>query len=108
MTKADARPVTTMHLKEHGIEGMAGSLDCMHVKWKNCPVAWQGQYQGKEGCPTIVMEAFCDYNRWFWHAAFNFPELLNDINIWGQSPLRQSFIDGTFSDLDFDFDGIYP
>ena len=65
MTKADARRVTTMLLKEHGIEGMAGSLDCMHVKWKNCPVAWQGQYQGKECCPTIVMEVFCDFNLWF-------------------------------------------
>ena len=77
MMKADARCVTTMHLKEHDIEGMAGSLDCMHVKWKNCPVAWQGQYQGKEGCQTIVMKAFCDFNLWFWHAAFNFPGLLN-------------------------------
>ena len=76
----------------------------MHVRlWKNCPVAWQGQFPGKEVCPTIVLEAFCDHNLWFWHAAFNFPGSLNDINIWGQSLLQRSFLDGTFSQLDFPF-----
>ena len=119
MTKANGRCVTTMHLEEHGIEGMAGSLDCIHVKWKNSPIAWQGQYQGNQGCPTIVMEVFCDFNIWFWHAVISFPGSLNVI--WGQIPLHQSFIDGTFSDLDFAFEineknsedflmatGIYP
>ena len=29
----------------------------MHVRWKNCPQAWVGQYQGKEKEPTVVLEA---------------------------------------------------
>jgi hypothetical protein len=42
MTKADILRVTAMHEEQHGIAGMIGSLDCTHVCWKNCPVAWQG------------------------------------------------------------------
>jgi Plant transposon protein len=51
-----------LHLQQHGVDGMLGSLDCMHVGWKNCPVAWQGAFQGKEKAPTIVLEAVADYN----------------------------------------------
>jgi hypothetical protein len=36
---------------------MIGSLDCSHFVWGNCPVADQGQYQGKERRPTLVVEA---------------------------------------------------
>jgi hypothetical protein len=123
MTKADALRVTAMHEEQHGIAGMIGSLDCTHVCWKNCPVAWQGSQTGKEGTPTIVLEACCDYNLWFWHASFGWPGSMNDINIWDRSCLLKSFLDGSFAqNLDFDFeiagrifrrlwvmvDGIYP
>ena len=29
--------------------GMFGSLDCMHLDWKNCPTAWHGQFLNKDG-----------------------------------------------------------
>jgi hypothetical protein len=123
MTRADARRVSAMHHMQHGVAGMVGSLDCMHVGWKNCPVAWQGQEHGKEGFPTIVLEAVSDYNLWFWHVSFGWAGTLNDINIWEKSPLLEAFIDGTWRDnVDFPFtvankefnhlwlttDGIYP
>ena len=63
----------------------------------------QGQFQGKEGSPTVVLEAFCDHHLWFWHAVFSFLGSLNEINIWGQIPLQKFLLDGTFSKLDFDF-----
>jgi hypothetical protein len=37
--------------------GMLGSLDCMHCKWKKCPKALRGQYQGHVKKPTIILEA---------------------------------------------------
>jgi hypothetical protein len=48
MSRADANRVTGMHYRQHGVVGMIGSLDCMHVFWRLCPVAWQGQQRGKE------------------------------------------------------------
>jgi hypothetical protein len=123
MTRADAKNVCQLHKEQHGIDGMIGSLDCMHVYWKNCPVAWQGQYQGKEKYPTIVLEAMCDYNLYFWHHEFGAAGTLNDISIWDLSGVHKTFVDGTFADTcDFPFiidgkqfdrlwvtvDGIYP
>ncbi|KAK4737208.1 hypothetical protein R3W88_000905 [Solanum pinnatisectum] len=60
-----------LHIGEQrGFTGMLGSLDCMHWKWKNCPTAWAGQYAGRSGSPTIILEAVADYDLWIWHAYF--------------------------------------
>jgi len=122
MTKADAERVTQLHFQQHGVHGMLGCLDCMHVVWKNCPVALQGAFTGKEGTPTLVLEAMSDFNLWIWHASFGFAGALNDLNIWENSLLLQDMLDGTMASLDFEFwiggklfkklfflvDGIYP
>ena len=69
---------------------MLGSLDCMHVHWKNCPVVL---FLGKEKFATIALEAVADNNLWFWHAAFDFTGSCNDINILDVSPLHTHFSD---------------
>jgi hypothetical protein len=92
------------------------------VIWENCPVVLKGQFQGKEKCATIGLEAVADYNLWIWHNAFGFPGCLNNINIWERSPLFESMQDGSRATIDFPFtinnqqfemlhylvDGIYP
>jgi Plant transposon protein len=123
MNRNDAKKVSKLHENEFGVPGCIGCLDCMHVYWRNCPVAWQGQYKGKDGSPSIVLEAVADYNTWIWHLSFGFPGTLNDINIWDQSTLLRSFLDGSFVNaVDFVYrvgdetfnklfilvDGIYP
>ena len=123
MNRIDAENVTGLHKAKHGVDGMIGSLDCMHIHWRTCPVVWQGSHQGHKGKPSIILEALIDHNLWVWHAAFGAPGSLNDINVWDRSPLLTSFLDGTFSDgVDFEFeiggetfqqlwimvDGIYP
>jgi Plant transposon protein len=123
MTCADAKRVSDLHLELYGVPGMAGSLDCMHAFWKNCPMAHRGVFAGKDAVPSLVLEAAANYNLLFWHTAFGFPGSHNDINIMEQSPLLKDVLDGTFHcDVDFAFevnnrqfyrlfylaDGIYP
>ncbi|XP_020254359.1 uncharacterized protein LOC109831450 [Asparagus officinalis] len=33
-----------------------------------CPTAWAGQYSGRHGGPTIILEAIASYDLWIWHA----------------------------------------
>ena len=122
LTRTDAKRVEALHARKHGIRGMVGSLDCMHIPWKNCPLALHGQYVGKDKKPTVVLEAACDYNLWIWHMQFGFAGSLNDLNIWANSVLKSSFTTGKFCENDFIYeiagqsfallfylvDGIYP
>jgi hypothetical protein len=97
-TAADVSAILELHRRKHeGIAGMLGSIDCMHVRWKNCPKAYKGQFKGKSKDATIVLEAACDYNLWFWHASFGHPGTLNNINILNLSPLVDRFLDGQFA-----------
>jgi len=104
MTKHDAKRIVDLHIQKHGVAGMLGPLDCMHVVWKNCPVTLQGAFTGKEGCPTIVLEAMGDFNLWIWHAAFGFAGGLNDLNIWENSSLLDNMVSGAFSAINFPFE----
>jgi hypothetical protein len=96
-TPSDLRSVTALHKRVHGVDGMLGSLDCMHTYWKNCPVGWQGSFQGKDkGQSTVILEAVADHYLWFWHASYGYSGALNDINVLQLSPLMQRLCDGTF------------
>jgi len=48
-TKSDARRIVSLHKKVYGIDGCLGSLDVTKIHWSACPVAWKGQFEGKEG-----------------------------------------------------------
>ena len=122
-TKTDARKISELHESIDGVPGRVGSLDCIDIGWRLCPMAHKGHYQGLKGFPTVVLEAVADFNLWFWHPSFGYLESLNDINIWDQSLLLKAFLDGTFTKrIDFEYeingiafdklfflvDGIYP
>ena len=103
MNRADARRLSELHELKHGVAGMVGSLDCMHVFWKQCPVAWQGAYQGAKKAPTIILEAVADYNLFLWHSSFSHPGSLNDLNVRDRSQLLKEFIDSSFAQkVDFE------
>ncbi|XP_075504569.1 protein ANTAGONIST OF LIKE HETEROCHROMATIN PROTEIN 1-like [Primulina tabacum] len=80
--------------EKRGFPGMLGSLDCMHWRWKNCSTAWAGQYAGRSGSPTIILEAVADYDLWIWHAFFGMPGSNNDINVLKASNLFSNLAQG--------------
>ena len=47
-----------------GFPGMLGSIDCLYWKWKNCLIAWKGQYTSHSREPTLILEAVTSYDRW--------------------------------------------
>jgi len=88
---------------KHGICGMLGCLDCMHVVWGNYPIALQGAFTGKEGMPTLVLEAMSDFHLTIWHALFGFAGALNILIIWENSSLLQDMLNGTMACIVFEF-----
>jgi Plant transposon protein len=96
-TAEDLKKVTLLHKAVHHTDGLFGSLDCTHTYWKNCPKGWQGNYTGKEGKPSIVLEAVADYHLFFWHASYGYTGTLNDRTIFSLSPLFDSMIDGSLA-----------
>ena len=99
-TAKDVAGIFKLHKKKHKVNGVFGSLDCMHTFWKNCPKAWAGSHKGKEKSPSIALEAICDYNLWFWHASCGYAGTLNDLNILSLSPLLKALSDGSFAELE--------
>lgn len=79
---------------QRGFPGCLGSWDCQHWEWKNCPVAWAGQFKGKEKKPTIVLEAVADAELWIWACHVGKPGSMNDLNILDSSPIVTSILEG--------------
>ncbi|XP_047948793.1 uncharacterized protein LOC125194574 [Salvia hispanica] len=99
-----------------------GSIDCMYWEWKNCPVAWKGQFTTgfKSNHPSMILEVVADYRLWIWHAYFGVAGSNIDINVLQSSPIFNdecrgegpeiSFVEnGTQYRMEYYLaDGIYP
>ncbi|XP_071727052.1 uncharacterized protein [Rutidosis leptorrhynchoides] len=105
-TAYDIERIYAAHETKHGFKGMLGSIDCMHWEWKNCPVAWQGQYtSGHHKKSTLILEVVASYDMWIWHAYFGVAGSNNDINVLNQSPLFDSIKNGTAPPTPFTVNG---
>ncbi|XP_048497814.2 uncharacterized protein LOC104890956 [Beta vulgaris subsp. vulgaris] len=91
--------------EERGFPGMVGSIDCMHWEWKNCPTAWKGQYQGRAGVATLVLEVVADRDSWIWHSFFRIPGSCNDLNVLHRSPVFRDVLEGRAPPVQFTVNG---
>ena len=118
-TRADSLKQLAIN-SARGFPGMFASLDCMHYEWKNCPVAWQGDYGDREGKRSIILEAVADQSLHIWHVFFGLPGSNNDLNVLDRSPLIHDMLVGEATNMTFEVngqeydryyllaDGIYP
>nr|GEX74686.1 hypothetical protein [Tanacetum cinerariifolium] len=106
-TLKDVENVYNKHLTTHGFPGTLGSIDCMHWKWKNCPVSWQGQYgRGDKKYPTIMLEAVASQDLWIWHVFFGITGANNDINVLDNSPLFDDILNDTAPVVSYVVNGV--
>jgi hypothetical protein len=84
---------------------MYASLDCMHYEWKNCPIAWQGDFGDRSGKKSIILEAIASANLYIEHVSFGLSGSNNDLNVLGRSPLIHNMLTGKGRDLEFEING---
>lgn len=56
------------------LPGCLGIWDLQQWQWKNCPVAWDVQFNGKQKKPKIVLEEISDGELWIWGPILVNPE----------------------------------
>ena len=74
--------------------GCVGAIDCMNLKWKNCPKAWKGQFHNPNASKlaTIQVEAVSDMDLYCWHVYNGRPGTNNDLTVMESSPLLISIL----------------
>ena len=61
-TDDELSPILTMYAK-NGFPGCVGSIDCVHIRWDNCPAKWRNMYRGKGAHPTISYEVTVSHDK---------------------------------------------
>jgi hypothetical protein len=73
---------------------MFASIDYMRCEWKNCPIAWQGNFGNKNQNRSIILKVTIDQSLWIWHVFFGLLGVNNDVNGLDRSPFILDFIRG--------------
>jgi len=82
-----------------GFPGCVGCVDCMKLKWKNCPREWKGQFHNPKDSKLAVLscEAVCDSDLYCWHWFAGRPGTNNDRTVLDYSPLFNDILSGSRS-----------
>ena len=92
-------------MRKRGFPGMLGSLDCTDWEWKNCPTGWAGQFTGKEGSPTVILEAVATADLWIWHTFFGIAGSNNNLNVLNRSTILDDYAAGNETTVVYHLNG---
>jgi hypothetical protein len=67
--------------------GFPGCVDVLHVPWPGSPVAQHGSLSGKDGTPTIAVEAVCDRLLRGYHVFAERAGANNDLSVLARSSI---------------------
>jgi hypothetical protein len=62
-------------------------------------------YTGHCHEPTIILEAVASQDLWIWHAFFEMPGSLNDINVLDRSPIFAALVEGCTTPVNYTING---
>jgi Plant transposon protein len=95
-TIAKMRRVTAVYAEE-GFNGCIGSVDCMHISWKQCPFELKGQYKNPHAgkLATISCEGVCDHDLYCWSWYAGRAGTNNDLTVISTSPLFNRIMSAT-------------
>jgi len=69
---------------------------CLYAwKWKNCPIAWKGQFcRGDHRNLTIILKVVTSQDLWIYHAFFGNASSNNDITVLNGSNVFDEVLSG--------------
>ncbi|XP_010692518.2 uncharacterized protein LOC104905625 [Beta vulgaris subsp. vulgaris] len=108
------------YLRRSTPDDLARLLRFGHHEGGHHEISGHGQYQGRAGVATLVLEAVADRDLWIWHSFFGIPDSCNDLNVLHRSLVFRDVLEGREPPVQFTVngnqydkgyyltDGIYP
>ncbi|XP_071714149.1 uncharacterized protein [Rutidosis leptorrhynchoides] len=101
------RYIEREHEEIHGLPGMIGSIDFMHLAWEKCPVAWKCQFtRSDHKVSTIMLEVVASYDNCIWHAFFGIAGSIKNLKVLNASDFFNSMLNEEIKGIPFTANGV--
>jgi hypothetical protein len=77
----------------------------MHWEWKNCPFAWQCQYNCHAEESIVILEAVASHDLWIFRSFFGMAGSHNETNVFHCSLVFEQLLQGTAHVVNYEING---
>jgi hypothetical protein len=74
----------------------------MYYEWRNCPIAWQGDFGDRDEKKSIILKAIANQNLYIWHILFGLLGSNNEVNVLDRSSLVHNMLTGVANNVSFE------